>query len=135
MALVKEHMLMVEIDKKREEIREGVKGWLLGESACDNKYCLEEYSCTWDDNKYSCSYLNKMGDSLLRYLHSQGVVIKAEGELPKNPNKATLIDIDKNPEKTWDVAHSFGWRDGWWEGRDDMLKARYTLTKSLIEED
>lgn len=35
---------------------------------------------------------------------------------------ATKCDIDKNPEKTWDVAHSYGWRDGYEVGADAMLQ-------------
>ena len=70
---------------------------------------------------------------LKKGLHAQGVVIKVEGELPDNPNKALNVDIDANPKKTWDVAHSFGYRDGWSQGRDDIIIGlRYVAVEPLI---
>ena len=44
---------------------------------------------------------------------------------PKNWKKQEAIsaDIDKCPHKTWDVAHSCGWRDGYEAGADAMLEA------------
>ena len=71
---------------------------------------------------------------ILRYLDRKGVVIKVDKELPQNPNKALQIDIDKNSKKTWDVAHSYGWRDGWSTGRDDTIEAGYVATEPLVEE-
>ena len=37
---------------------------------------------------------------------------------------AIKCDIDKHPEKTWDVAHSYGWRDGHEAGADAMVEGQ-----------
>ena len=43
--------------------------------------------------------------------------------------KAMNVDIDKFPKKTWDVAHSFGWRDGFEAGADAMLEVLFKGAK------
>ena len=35
---------------------------------------------------------------------------------------ARIINLDEHPEKTWDVAHDIGWRDGYEAGADAMLE-------------
>ena len=44
--------------------------------------------------------------------------------------QATVVDIDKFPKKTWDVAHSCGWRDGYEAGADALLKVLRKLEDS-----
>jgi len=43
--------------------------------------------------------------------------------------KKTIIDIDAHPEKTWDVAHSCGWADGYEAGADAILEAIWKLAE------
>ena len=49
------------------------------------------------------------------------VKLDKDQSLPENPNKGLNIDIDKFPKKTWDVAHSVGWRDGYQAGMEDLV--------------
>ena len=62
-------------------------------------------------------------EELIEYLHSQGCVIKVEGELAEGP----LGDDDY-------YGYACGLADGWVKGREDMLKAGYTLTEPIREE-
>ena len=51
-----------------------------------------------------------------------------------------LIDIDSNPKKTWDVAHSYGWSNGYEAGADTMLEvllkdSKFEITTSYLDKD
>ena len=117
----------------REEIREGIAEWLWENRAGETT--VQDCVYTWAELPgYRKDDFRASADKLLTYEHSQGVVIKVDRELPENPNRARNISIDEHPEKTWDVAHSVGWRDGWESGRDDTIDAGYVAVEPLIEE-
>ncbi len=80
---------------KQEEIREGILNWLL---------------CSTNLSQCKAS---SGADSILRKLHSQGVVIKVDRELPKVCNKL-------NP-----IARA--------DEQQDMLKAGYIAVEPLVE--
>ena len=42
-----------------------------------------------------------------------------------------LIDIDIHPNKTWDVAHSYGWSNGYEAGADAMLGGVIDLVEEM----
>ena len=67
---------MAEIDKKREEIRKGIS--VLMDT------CWEK--CNPDYPKLLTFRPMKFLNELMPYLHSQGVVIKVKGELPRCMN-------------------------------------------------
>lgn len=115
---------------KQEEIREEMAGIRYR-----NDYSGKGLKEFIDLPPYLQNFYLSEVDQLLQFLDSQGVVIKVEGEMPQNPYKAFKINIDEHPEKTWDVAHSFGWRDGWECGKDAAMDAGYAKTERLIEEE
>jgi len=59
---------------KQEEIREGIRESIL--RSCDSEDC-GNIPCD-----ATCPYLNKLVDDRLHRLHSQGVVLRVEKELP-----------------------------------------------------
>ncbi len=94
------------IAKKLDDVFSDLDHWDCPEE-CGHKVCLIE----WRDN---------LTDELLQYLHSQGVVRKVEGELPEWELKNTGSELEN---AIYRIA------------RQDMLKAGYTLTVPLIEEE
>lgn len=91
---------------KQEEIREGVGGKL-------------------EEGFYLCPRAFKQQtDIVLRYLHSQGVVIAVEGELP-NKSDARLYGGNN-------LNYEAGYSDGFNRCRREV-KAGYKLTIPLIE--
>ena len=96
----------------REEIREGTREWLIEMDTCHNEDCGDAKCDS------SCPYLNKIVDKFLVYLHSQGVVIKIDRELPD-----LVIDPQTNRLRVpVDVMN-------------EMLKAGYTAWKPLVEKE
>jgi len=69
-------------------------------------------------NEESSPYLSTFSRALRQFLHSQGVVIKVEGELPDTPREVVFYSGDYGYKKS----------------QRDMLNAGYTRTISLIEE-
>ena len=65
---------MTDIDKKREEIREGIARAIPPLDCC---YCVHFGYCTWD-KKGLCEAGYELADSISNYLHSQGVVIEVD---------------------------------------------------------
>lgn len=92
---------------KQEEIREGIAiqsyGTHVGE--VDNRKHYE------------------LADKVIQFLHSQGVVLKVEGELPEMKD----IILGATWEEQRNVSYS--------QSQQDMLKAGYEATEPLIEED
>lgn len=88
----------------QEEIREGIQPWV------DNRF--------GEGNLFNTQVLY----DFLVYLHSKGVVIKVDRELPENRYKK-LTDLGDAP-----------WWIGYENGQDDMVEAGYTAVESLIKE-
>lgn len=65
-----------------------------------------------------------MAYQLLQYLHSEGMVIKVEGELPEQPSDELLKGM----------AEENLLRSIWYMGTQDILKAGYVAVESLIKE-
>ena len=75
---------MAEIDKKREEIREGLA-----------KKITEWNRIRWDKTSATQKeYLLEEASFFIQYLHSQGVVIKVDGVLPENPYPEDIFNQD-----------------------------------------
>ena len=91
---------------KREEIREGV-AQLVVEVGKPNRH----------------SYA--VADGMIRYLHSQGVVIKVERELPEYAPFP-----ERNPKPIEGAAFLLGMDIG----REDMLGVGYVAIEPLIKE-
>ena len=95
---------------KQQEIREGIvsiaKQWFS-----NNGFA---YQTMPNDRSFE-------GD-LLAYLHSQGVVIKAEKELPENNFICNLVTGEKYQDA------------GYRNAQRDMLKAGYVVVEPLIKE-
>ena len=83
---------------KQEEIREGIKKVISVYFGLD---ALQE------------PFLNELPDSMIKYLHSQGLVIKVDGELP-----GTFLS---------EAGHAFEK-----VVQQEMIGAGYTLTEELI---
>ena len=106
---------------KQEEIREGIAEFLWKRGAKHTRFwpfsALEKVE---KESPYlkgtRQAYLKKV-DQLLSYLHSQGVVIKVERELPQCPS---------NRDDTVRLI--------WEEAQQAMLNAGFTATEPLIEE-
>lgn len=106
---------------KQEEIREGIARRLLMIGTGNPDF--------------------KMAEIILEYLHSQGVVLKVERELPENPARSLenpyepiFSSRDKNFGKAveWESKHcSEG--VGYKNAQEDMLKAGYVAVESLIK--
>jgi len=99
---------------KQEEIREWVKEWVLGirQYLNDTEHSPEPFTKPIDPNVLIVEFPNK----LLKYLHSQGVVIKVERELPF----ADWITVPPS-----EIAKYT---------QQNMLKAGYKAVEPLIKE-
>jgi len=98
----------------REEIREGLT-WLVEHSKPEEG--------------------ETMGHTLINYLHSQGVVIKVDRELPVNKRTCNMRVIGE-PEITKQVQGEIRREmEIWDDTQQDMLNAGYVAVESLIEED
>lgn len=102
----------------REEIREGVDGVI---------------KC-WNDTTVSSEWRPLYGGAslsqdIMLYLHSQGVVIKVDRELPENTTREVVPgDIKKSM-----LLRRVG--DGYYDkAQQDMLKAGYVAVKPLVEQ-
>ena len=101
----------------REEIREGMWEFILEvrQYLCNTEFAPEPFT-----NPVDLDILKEMGNTQLKKMDSQGVVIKVESELPK---------------KVWDAFIEHDWRDltpteiALVKG---MLKAGYTAWDPLI---
>ncbi len=71
---------MAEIDKKREKIRD----WVAGEVTSDCWNCEEKGYGETENPRCTVDY--KQSDKIITYLHSQGVVIKVDREMPRCMN-------------------------------------------------
>lgn len=105
----------MEKTSKQEEIKEGVKDIIIDNSG--NISCLY----TEPRNLHVELCLN-IADKILSYLHSQGVVIKVDRELPKIPIKA----FENYKE------HELGEKCRLTQR--DMLKSGYVAVEALIRE-
>jgi len=92
---------------KQEEIREGIRRLIDG---CYN-------ARNPDYPKLIAFQPMKFLNEIMPYLHSQGVVIKVDGELPSSP-----------------FIEESGDNNGFIVGRDFMLRAGYTAVIPLIKE-
>lgn len=91
---------------KQEEIREGME-----------KLVSEAY---WYEGKRNI--VVDIAKKMLLYLHSQGVVLKVDRELPETW-RVTYSD-PPTPNKAYEYGQS--------DGKQDMLKAGYVAVESLI---
>jgi len=107
---------------KQEEIREGI-----AKRHCEG--CLPEEQCSEKRVGKKCPEYYETADEELGWLHSQGVVIKVERELPLNPFANQLINKDEQTAYYyWNQSLSASYL----EGQEDMLKTGYVATKSLL---
>ncbi len=68
-----------------------------------------------------CAYQYAKADSILAYLHSQGLVFKVKGGIPEEPKKQMKFK-------------SLDFRKGWLKGMIDIVTAGHTATAPIIEE-
>ncbi len=91
----------------REEIREGISRRLF--QIENNFEVTDEWWAEMCENEWSNAIVcSENADKILNYLHSQGVVIKVDKELPK-PLTASYIDWDNGnivTEVVWDTARA-----------------------------
>lgn len=101
---------------KQEEIREGIKNFVstITEGGEDGAELRED---DWDGS---------WADSILKYLHSQGVVLKVDKELPKNPHGFTDRERRLHLYECCESCHK--------AERESMLKAGYVAIEPLIKE-
>jgi len=96
-------------------------------------HILESY---YPGNDYA---LGEATTEILVYLHSQGVVLKVEGELPENPyDDCELWDAEYliYKRKTGGLIDESGQKEGqyaYWCSQVDMDEAGYVKTEPLIE--
>jgi len=111
---------------KQAEIREGLT---LLMSEC---YSKELSVCP----KHTIFQPQKFLNKLFPYLHSQGVVIKAGRELPENPYKVMVGDVNKSyPNgipKGYHILQEAGCNEGYDEAIKDM--AGYIAVIPLIDD-
>ena len=116
----------------REEIKEGIMGLLK---------ILSEY-CITDEAKLISQFRENSRDGIatqiLEFLHSQGVVIKADRELPENP---LSLDYEKLPPPFDEDDSKVTAEDvylmhynGIEKGKRLMLKAGYVAVEPLVDE-
>jgi len=119
---------------KQEEIREGIAKQLL-QGTIDARYgCPQKdlegnpsVQTGWasEPDKVREHYLQK-ADQILIYLHSQGVVIKVDRELPEHwGNK-----IDWRNKKLNEAGKAYS--KVYYVAQEDMLKAGYVAVEPLI---
>ena len=99
---------------KQEEIREGFARFLFELSEHDEWYCAKNY----DDVKDKGFWL-WFANEHLKYLHSQGVVIRVNGKLPLAPKP--IFGAGYNAIKIYDLAQK------------DMTKAGYVAVEPLVK--
>ena len=110
---------------KQLEIREGLKNIVLEvrQYLCNTEFAYAPFTESVDENVLLVEFPEK----ILKYLYSQNVAIKKEGELPKIPFKKPLwagMDMVQ-----WELKEK-----GYLRSQEDMLKVGYTLTEPLVEE-
>ena len=99
---------------KQEEIKKEIASIIL-ESLIHEMWCEPapgEYGDVYHTG-YATESLNKTVDNIFKHFHSQGLVIKVDGELPR-------------------VSFYTNYMQTYWAGREAMLDAGYTLTEELI---
>ena len=97
-----------------EDIREGIKdlvGTALIETGCGEGGCPKAEMVALEAQE-TCV------NAILNYLHSKGVVIKVEGELPRGKSNIGI-------ETDIDVFYPYN------EAQDDMLKAGYCKVEEI----
>ena len=93
---------------KQEKIREGLERTIV-------------------DERLILGYSGKLASKILSYLHSQGVVIEVERELPEYPYPlVTQIAGEMEIIDTWHKIYN--------EAQSDMLKAGYVAVVPIKEE-
>jgi len=103
---------------RQEEIKEGITGIIKAYFPFEHAGC--EDGCT---AKYlEIENLEQVRQKILSYLHSQGVVIRVEGELPKAGIRGLS---DKETEEKIDV---------WITACEHMILFGYVAVESLIKE-
>ena len=116
---------MTDIEKKREAIRKGMaKDYLFP--------WVHSTGANWSKMSEAVKFgYCKRAEQIIKYLHSQGAVLKVEGELPE------MLPPTKKDEET---AHCGQWSDKDWyyagqsKAYEKMLDAGYHKTAPLIEE-
>jgi len=117
---------------KQEEIREG-----LVNTIC--KACLPYICANWNetpkDKLSSCKCLYDWIDDIMKYLHSQGCVLKIERELPKY--YCGYVEYEKDGEGIININKPI-FHDCYYSFNENqklaLEKARYCATESLMEE-
>ena len=99
---------------KQEEIREGIQEIIA------RKLFVGEVT----QHMGTTLSLDNMAKEIVKYLHSQGVVVKAVGELPKNRQVAGQYVAHPHFEPTHGAID---------EAQQDMLKAGYVAVEPLIQ--
>ena len=114
----------------REEIREGLLGYL----GCPLEAPpYESWNCEHWDKQYGCNRCPlkiPTANYILSYLHSQGVVIKVDRELPENPFDEDINgDWESKEEETYYVGKSNGFETC----KSLIIKAGYVAVEPLME--
>ncbi len=92
----------------------------------------DSHSCKWEElSEYHRELYLAGADILISYLHRQGVVIKVDRELPKNPIKITDLLGLTTEEATIRQLESDCFHE---VIQDTMLKAGYVAVKPLVED-
>ena len=110
----KEGIAIIMGDLKREKIREGI------EKLTEDRFRspAEGAGLNWDR-----SFNRLLAEDILSYLHSQGIVIKVDRELPIVPQAAIAPMYDKV------------FLEGINAGQYNMLKAGYVAVEPLVTEE
>ena len=108
---------------KQEKIREGVASLTRDRF----KQPAENAGLDWDEN-----FNHYLASDILSYLHSQGVVIKVDRELPEIGiiSGQYVSEIDKSDRYWFERPQLAAYR----KSQQDMLGAGYAAVEPLIEE-
>ena len=106
----------------REEIREGMRGILLERQPA----FAQAYGNAQDSNVI----IGAIVRMLWEYLHSQGIALKVDRELPEPRNIESYINEDEAVAYGHYVA---GWRNGLQQGKRVGYEAIEPLIQEIIE--
>ena len=118
--MANEGRMTVKQKTRQEEIREGVAQIIHFGG-------LPKGSIGDGDKHDSMYFWGKISKDILKYLDSCGVVMKVDGELPKDE------EFTKTRKVFLPQEHP-AFDTGYFASQQDMLKAGYTKTERLIDE-
>lgn len=109
---------------KQDKIREGIAAFLCNYSGGSSWWYLSINHMVYKQQEYL-----EEADEILGYLHSEGVVIKVDRELPQNPYVDSYQGNDPEAQSVNDAAE---W--SYEEAQKDMKKAGFEAVGPLIKE-